>query len=199
MVPVQAFTIPRGKPFPVGAHDQITRPHQQLQRKTDGVRAAVHGNALVATFPPIAIRAMKHASSIQRRESLDVGNVIHHTGREQQFAAPRTRTVAERDLKSVGQRTRPGGGEPLHRDRVVGHELFESEASQLVRRLAVACQEAVQRMRRGVARAIGVDEEHATTAAAEDKCGTQTCGSAAHDDDFVFSWVTRHDEYSALP
>ena len=72
-------------------------------------------------------------------------------------------------------------GSQLHRG-VLG-ELLAREPQELGRRRAVAGQEAVQRVRGGVAVPAVVEDEHRAPAAAEHQRGAEAGGAGADDDD----------------
>ena len=84
----------------VGAEHQVAAPGGQLERETEPtVAAAVDRQRLVAQLPSVAVRTMEHAAAVQLAEPGTLGEVVDHSGGNQELARVVLSTVLERDVE----------------------------------------------------------------------------------------------------
>ena len=148
------------------------------------VAAAVDRQRLIAQLPSVAVRTMEHAATVQLAEA---GNRRAGCRRRRWRGAACASATSSPDASVTqkpsvwhcsGRRPRP-----IAAPRCRTAPAPRAPAQELGRRRAVARQEAVQRVRRGVAGPAVVDDQHRAPAAAEHQRGAQPGGAGADDDD----------------
>jgi len=200
VVPSGSMEVVRRQGLAVGTHDQICAPDFHPDGKVDGVGSfAVHSDCLVTRLPSVTVRTVKDTAPVKLAQAYDVRQVIHHPRREQELSAPAAPPVAESDFETRSEASRADGVELFEVDTRVARELAAPLTPQLLWLDAIAGQKPVERARRAVARPVGVDEQRATAAAAEDQRGTQAGGTGADDNHFPGSILACHWRQPTLP
>ena len=165
----------------VRAQHEVTAPPGQLERQAEAAAAAaVDRERLIAHFPAVAVRTMKHAAC--RRDSRKPGmsgRLSTTPGRDQQLSRVSDAAIGERDFE-----TRVGGTRAsitsMSRSstpsycRSCSREMRRNSRGSMPSRLT----ESVHGVRRGIARTARVAHEHAPPAAAEHQRGAQPAGPA---------------------
>ena len=121
---------------------------------------------------------MENAPAIEAAHAVDRRQLVDDTGGEEELACRERRPVGERHREVLLLARRTDHLPVAQLNRVVAGELFAPEAAQLGGGRAIAGQVAMQVARRRVARPAGVDDQHATTAAAQDGAALSPAGPA---------------------
>jgi hypothetical protein len=130
--------------------------------------------------------ALKDALAPELAKPREIGEQIDHAHREEH--APRLDGARRRAHGE--RRSFPLALDGLNRvvtqgDRLVDPELLPADAAELGGRRAVARDEIVELLRRGVAGRARVEEHDAPAGAPAGERGAQACGATSHDDDVV--------------
>ena len=149
-------------------------------------RSAIDRKRRVTHFPAVAVRTMEDAAAIELAEPGDVRQVVDHAGGDQQPPRGQLLTVGEADREPlIGPARGAGDFDVAQLDRVVAPQLLARDPQEFARIDAVAREESVHRVRRGVARLAGVADEDAPPAAAENQRRAQSGGAGPDNDDVV--------------
>jgi hypothetical protein len=164
----------------VRAHHRVAAPRPQPERQSDRVAAAAQRrDSLVAPFPSVTVRTVKHRSAVAFFEAANAGQIVYDAGRDEEkpclFGAP----IGELDAVVLVDGLRAGDADASKLD-AVRRQLAPSEIVELCRRNAVARKVTMKRASRAIARLADIAKQNAAAAASQHQRRAQTRRSTSH-------------------